>query len=165
MVKSFEILSQSPSQTKKIGQILAKEILKAKTKRAFVLGLIGDLGGGKTTFLKGFAKGLKIKEKILSPSFVIIKKYELRSAKKRRKRSSNLQTSYFRLFHIDCYRISKPKEILNLGFKEIILDPKNIVAIEWADRIKKILPRGTLILKFDFLNQKKRKITLWEKNV
>ena len=174
MVKSFEILSQSPSQTKKIGLILAKEILSMRIaqpspsargmrmrpckflnqrKQAFVLGLIGDLGGGKTTFLKGFAKGLGIKEKILSPTFVIFKKFKVKSL--------NFKVFY----HIDCYRISKPKEILNLGFKEIILDPKNIVAIEWADRIKKILPRGTLILKFDFLNQKKRKITLWEKNV
>jgi tRNA threonylcarbamoyladenosine biosynthesis protein TsaE len=153
MVKSFEILSQSPSQTKKIGQILAEEILKAKTKRAFVLGLIGDLGGGKTTFLKGFAKGLGIKERILSPTFIIFKKFKVKSL--------NFKVFY----HIDCYRISKPKEILDLGFKEIVLDPKNIVAIEWADRIKKILPRGTLILKFDFLNQKERKITLWEKNV
>ena len=63
------------------------------------------------------------------------------------------------LYHIDCYRIQKPKEILDLGFKEIISNPQNIVAIEWADRIKKILPKNTFILKFDFISQGKRKIT------
>jgi tRNA threonylcarbamoyladenosine biosynthesis protein TsaE len=152
MVKSFEIFSQSPSQTKKVGQILASQILRGKLKRAFVLGLIGDLGGGKTTFLQGFAKGLKIKEKILSPTFILIRKFQIPNSK------------FQNFYHIDCYRISKPKEILDLGFKEIISNPKNIVAIEWAEKIKKFLPKGTLILKFDFLDQKKRKISLWRKS-
>jgi tRNA threonylcarbamoyladenosine biosynthesis protein TsaE len=148
MVKSFKILSRSPSQTKKIGQFLAKETLKTKTKRALILGLVGDLGGGKTTFLQGFAKDLGIKEKILSPSFVILKKFKVKSL------------GFKVFYHIDCYRIKKPKEILDLGFKEIVLDPKNIVAIEWADRIKKILPPKILILKFNFINQNQREIEI-----
>jgi len=148
MVKFFKILSRSPSQTKKIAKILAREFLKTQTKKALVLGLVGDLGGGKTTFLQGFAKGLGIKEKILSPSFVIFRKFKVKSLK-------------FKVFyHIDCYRIKKPKEILDLGFKEIVSDPKNIVAIEWADRIKKILPKKILILKFDFINQNQREISM-----
>jgi len=152
MVKFFKILSQNPSQTKKIAKILAGEFLKTQTKKALVLGLIGDLGGGKTTFLQGFAKGLGIKEKILSPSFVIIKKYPIFT------KTYNLKPKTF--VHIDCYRIGKPKEILDLGFKEIISDPKNIVAIEWADRIKKILPQKILILKFDFVDQTQREIEI-----
>ena len=63
-------------------------------------------------------------------------------------------------YHIDCYRISKPKEILDLGFKEIISNPQNIVAIEWADRIKKILPKKISILKFDFINRNQREISM-----
>jgi len=167
MVKFFKILSQNPSQTKKIAKILAKEILSMRKaqpsptargmqmrpceflnqrKRAFVLGLVGDLGGGKTTFLQGFAKGLGIKEKILSPSFVIFRKFKVKSLR-------------FKVFyHIDCYRIKKPKEILDLGFKEIVSDPKNIVAIEWADRIKKFLPNDVLTLKFEFIDKTKRRI-------
>ena len=147
MVKFF---SQNPSQTKKIGQILAKEILKIKTNRAFVLSLIGDLGGGKTTFLQGFAKGLGVKEKILSPSFVILKRFKIKDLR------------FKNFYHIDCYRVEKPKEILDLGFKEIVSNPKNLVAIEWAERIKKILPKGTMILKFDFINQKQREISIEE---
>jgi len=144
----IKLLSRNPAQTKKIGQILAKEILKTKLKRAFVLGLVGDLGGGKTTFLQGFAKGLGIKEKILSPTFVILKKFKVKSL------------GFKVFYHIDCYRIEKPKEILDLGFKEIVSDPKNIVAIEWADRIKKILPKKILILKFDFINRNQREIEI-----
>ena len=65
-------------------------------------------------------------------------------------------------FHIDCYRIQKPKELLDLGFKEIISNPKNIVVIEWADRVKKIMPKDSAWIKFDFVNEKTRKIIFSE---
>ena len=149
MVKFLEFLTKGPSQTKKIGAILAKDILKTEfQKTAFVMGLEGELGSGKTTFLQGFAKGLKIKEKILSPTFTIIKKFPI----------FNSQFSNF--FHIDCYRLKKEKELLALGFKEIISDPRNIVAIEWADKAKKTLPKKVILLKFKFLNKNIRKITI-----
>jgi len=157
-------LTANPFQTRKLGEILAKEMLKTKPgKTAFIIGLEGDLGGGKTTFLQGFARGCGIKEKILSPTFIIMKEYELRrgggggsSMKKQRRRSSLFQKFY----HIDCYRVEKPKELLDLGFKEIISNPQNIVAIEWADRLREILPENTLILKFEFINKSVRKIML-----
>jgi len=157
--KRFEILTRSPAQTKKLGKILAGEFLKISRKKALVLGLIGDLGGGKTTFLQGFAKGLEIKEKILSPSFVIMKKFKI----PKKKTVHRLLFTVHWLYHIDCYRIEKPKEILNLGFKEIISDPRNIVTVEWADRITKILPKDTKILKFKFVDRKTRKITICNK--
>jgi len=150
MTKKY--LTATPVQTKKLGESLAKEILKTKPKKiAFVIGLEGDLGGGKTTFLQGFAKGLGIKEKILSPTFVILKKFEI----------GKVKSQYF--YHVDCYRIKKPKEILDLGFKEIISNPQNIVVVEWADKIKKILPKNSLILKFKFVNKNSRKIWLMKR--
>jgi len=146
-------LTTTPRQTKKLGEILAKEVLKTKLKkRALIIGLEGDLGGGKTTFLQGFAKGLGIKEKILSPTFIILRKFLIS------------KSQLLNFFHIDCYRISKPKEILDLGFEGIISNSKNIVTIEWAERIQKILPRETIIIKFEFIDQKTRKITIGLKN-
>lgn len=136
-----ENITSGSIQTKKLGEKFAKEILEKKPKKtAFVVGLEGELGGGKTTFLQGFAKGLGIKEKILSPTFVIMKKFN-------------------NFYHIDCYRIEKPKELLDLGFKKITSNPKNIIVIEWADRIRKIMPKDTLWIKFDFINEKRRRIT------
>ena len=160
-------LTNSPTQTKQIGEILAKEILKTRIeKRALVLGLEGDLGGGKTTFLQGFAKGLGIKEKILSPTFIIFRKYKIQNTKypapeQARYGAGKIQNFY----HIDCYRIRKSKEIFDLGFKEIISNPRNIVAIEWVDRIKKILPKNVLSLKFGFVGKTSRKITIQSKNI
>jgi tRNA threonylcarbamoyladenosine biosynthesis protein TsaE len=144
-------LTKSPSQTKNLGRILAREILKTKNlKQAFVLGLEGDLGGGKTCFLQGFAKGLGIKTKITSPTFVIMRRYKIQNTRYK------IQDFY----HIDCYRIKKPKEILTLGFKEIISNPRNIVAVEWADRIKKILPQNSLLFRFKFVNKTSREIVI-----
>ena len=137
-----ENITSSSTETKKLAEKIVKEILKKRVKkRAFVIGLEGELGSGKTTFIQGFAKGLGIKEKILSPTFVIMKKFN-------------------NFYHIDCYRVQRSKELLDLGFKEIISSPQSIVAVEWADKIKGIMPRNTLWINFKFIDEKKRKITL-----
>jgi tRNA threonylcarbamoyladenosine biosynthesis protein TsaE len=147
-----EILTVNPNQTKKIAETLAKEILSSPLKnKAFVLALEGDLGGGKTTFLQGFARGLGIKDKILSPTFVLMKRFVIKTKNK---------PGFREFYHFDCYRIDNPKDILSLDFKKIISNPFNIVAVEWADRIKKILPKDALILKFEFINKTTRKIWL-----
>ena len=138
----LEIFTSNPSETRRTGVLLAEEILKTRpAKTASVIGLVGDLGGGKTTFLQGFARGLRVRGKILSPTFIIMR------------RLGNF-------YHIDCYRIQKPQELLSLGFKKIIADPRNIVAIEWADRIRSIMPLNTIWLNFEFLTKKKRKIVV-----
>src|SRR3989344_1068593 len=134
-------------QTQKIGENLAKQILKQNLGNiATVLGLQGELGAGKTTFLQGFAKGLGIEEKVNSPTFVIIKKFKI----------PNSSFKFF--YHIDCYRLSTPKEILDLGFNEIMLNPENIVAIEWPEKIKKIMPKNATLIKFKHSEENKREI-------
>jgi len=135
------MLSKSLKQTNKIALGLAKKALKSK--RPFILGLKGNLGSGKTTFIQGFAKGLGIKDRILSPTFVILKRFKIKDKN---------------FYHIDCYRIKSPKEILDLGFKEIISNSQNIVAIEWADKIKKIMPKDTIWLKFKLIDEFSREI-------
>ncbi len=141
-------------ETISLGKEIAEKLIKKKKrKKALILALIGDLGGGKTTFLKGFAKGIGIKEKILSPTFILIRKFEIQN--------QVLNFKYF--YHIDCYRIEKPKEILALNFKNIIDYPKNIVAIEWADKIREILPKKIFFLKFEVLGKTKRKIAFYSK--
>lgn len=139
-------IARNLKETQKIAQNLAKEILKNKT--GIVIGLEGELGSGKTAFLQGFAKGLAVKEKILSPTFVIYKKFKIQNPK--------IQNFY----HFDCYRIQKPEEIFDLGFKEIISNPQNIVAIEWAVRIKKIMPKTAIWIKFKLLGETSRRIDI-----
>ena len=153
----MEFITKSPQQTRKLVRQFAEKIIKRKPGvKALVIGLLGDLGGGKTTFLQGFAKGLGVKEKIVSPTFVIIKRFQF----------NNLTTKQFNnFFHVDCYRVQKPKELLGLGLKKIISNPKNIIAIEWANRIKKILPPKILILNFSFIDKNKRKIFIINRRI
>jgi tRNA threonylcarbamoyladenosine biosynthesis protein TsaE len=147
-------LTKNQRETILLGRKIAQKIIREnKRKKALVLALIGDLGGGKTTFLKGFARGLGIKEKILSPTFILIRKFDIK----------HRTSSFKHFYHIDCYRIEKPKEILDLGLREIINNPKNIVAIEWADKIQKILPKKTFFLEFEVLGRNKRKISFYSK--
>lgn len=110
-------------------------------KSALIIGLEGDLGGGKTTFVQGLAKGLGVREKITSPTFVILKKYG----------------EHF--YHLDCYRITT-KDLVDLDFKEIVSNPQNIVVIEWAERIKKSLPSNAFWIKFKYLDKNKRKLLI-----
>jgi len=149
--------TENLKETQKLGKELAEEILLQKLKNppaggATVLALYGDLGGGKTTFLQGFAKGLKVKEKILSPTFVIMKNFKIPQTT-----NYSLQTINA-FYHFDCYKINRAEEIQELGFAEIIKNPKNIVAIEWPEKIKKYLPKECLKIKFKFIDQNKREI-------
>lgn len=136
-------LTKNQRETSKLAKILAEEIIKAKpkTKNALIFGLVGELGAGKTTFIQAFAKGLRIKRRLTSPSFVLMKNYK-------------------NFYHIDCYRIKSPKGILALDFKEIISNPKNIIMIEWAEKIKSILPRNTIWLRFKILSEKERLVIM-----
>ncbi len=152
-----ENITSSSVQTKKLGEKFAKEILANRSKKkSFVIGLEGELGGGKTTFIQGFAKGLGIKEKILSPTFVIYKKFQIPNYKLQINSKFKIQNSKF-LYHIDCYRIQKPKELLDMGFKEIISNSENIIAVEWADKIKKIMPKILFGLNLNLLMKKQEK--------
>ncbi len=136
----FSFFSASAVQTKRIAKSLAREVLKSGNREsALILALSGDLGAGKTTFVQGFLREMGVRRKITSPTFTIIKRFK-------------------EIYHIDCYRIHKPNELLKLGFKEIISNPKNIVLIEWADRIKKILPRNAIWIKFEHGNNEKERI-------
>jgi len=147
-----KIITKSAKQTQKLGKELAQQIFlekdKENKKSATVLGLEGNLGGGKTTFLQGFADGLGIKEKILSPTFAVAKRFKVKGK------------HFENFYHIDCYRINNIKDMKSLGFRDIILNPKNIVAIEWAEIVKKNLPKSTIIIKFVFVDKNKRGIII-----
>src|SRR3989344_1444740 len=131
---------QSLRELKKFARAFAKKAVRSRTKRrrALVIGLVGDLGAGKTTFTQAFLREFGIRGRITSPPFVLIKHYTLRV------NSRFVSHSFASIFHIDAYRIKRPKELNILGFKEILENPENIVVIEWADRVTKILPKNPL---------------------
>ena len=148
-MKSSEIISNSPQETKKIAADLAESLgHQPLPEHAFIVALEGNLGSGKTTFIQGMAEGFKIKENVLSPTFLILKQFPI-SGK-----------NYINFYHIDAYRLKNPRELLELGFADLIKNPENLIIIEWADKVEKILSKDTLWIRFENLGKNKRKIIL-----
>lgn len=147
-----KITAKSPKETKKIAADMARRIFTAKRDEAVVIALEGDLGSGKTTFVQGFAELLGVKENVLSPTFVLMKIYNVQSRRLLRSAAGGARNDeaqpFHHLVHIDCYRLDSPKDLLHLGFRELLKDKDAVILIEWADRIKKLLPRGSLRIRF-----------------
>lgn len=122
------MLSKNTEDTKKIADAFLKQI-KPTVFGATVVGLYGDLGAGKTTFTQAVGDILGVKRKIKSPTFVIIKSYKIKAK------------SYKLLFHIDAYRLKNEKELLHLGWEEIIANSEHLIFIEWPEQIIKVMPK------------------------
>ena len=156
------ITTNSAEETQEFGEQFASQILEKKPgKKALVLALQGDLGAGKTTFIQGFSKGLGIKEKILSPTFILMKKFKIQNPKFQINPKSKIQKSKFtHFYHIDCYRLKNGKDLEVLDFKEIISNPENIVAIEWPEKVKKLLPKKMVLIRFNHSIEDQRKLVI-----
>ncbi len=124
------ILSKNTKETYNLGKLIA-----SKCKKGCVIGLVGNLGSGKTVFAKGFIKQFGSKQKVLSPTFILIKRHKTNK--------QNIKTIY----HIDYYRANSQDKILKAQIKEYIQN-NTIVIIEWADKIKRFLPKNTIWIKF-----------------
>jgi len=119
-----------------------------KLKGGEVLALVGDLGSGKTTFMKGLAEGLKVNETITSPTFVLLKPYP-----------GKIKTKKIQLVHVDAYRVESLEDIQSVGIEDYLGCRDVILAVEWAEKIKDILPKKLIQLNFRMLDENTREIT------
>ena len=143
-----EVKTKNAIATKQQAKKLAEKIKKMSSDQAIVLALSGELGAGKTTFTQGFAEAFGIKENVLSPTFVLMKMYKKESGVRH-------------LVHIDAYRLESEKELLHLGFGEIVQDKDAVVLVEWAERVKKIIPKDAVWVRFAYgENKNERTITI-----
>jgi len=124
-----EIITKSFQETQKLG-----EEFSTKIKAGGVLCLEGDLGAGKTTFTQGLLKGLGCEGPFTSPTFVLMKKYKEN------------------IYHLDAYRIDETS-LDDLGWEELITDLKNIIIVEWSERIKNKIPKNANWIKFEWVDQ------------
>jgi len=123
-----------------LGEKLAK-----KLSRGDVIALFGDLGSGKTTFTKGVGKGLGVKasQRINSPTFVLIKEYGARIP----------------LYHLDLYRLDNLQDIEDIAVEEYIYGD-GVAVIEWAEKIKGILPKKHIAVRFKIKGEEQREIRI-----
>ena len=132
----------SLEDTKKLGQELAKEILKRKGEAAFVVFLDGDLGTGKTTLVKEIIFALGVKEKVKSPTFTIIEPYELNNEN---------------IYHVDLYRIIDSSELEIIGLREYLNESNAIIFIEWPEKSYGYLKKFDLRISLKHLSENERK--------
>ncbi|MDO8482988.1 MAG: tRNA (adenosine(37)-N6)-threonylcarbamoyltransferase complex ATPase subunit type 1 TsaE [bacterium] len=143
----MEFLSKSLEDTKRFAKDFLEKLSVKSDGKANVVGLYGNLGSGKTTFTQCLAEILGVTEHLTSPTFVILKRFEIPSSK------------FKNLIHIDVYRLKSGEELRKLGFEKLLADPTNLILIEWADLVADILPQDHLKLRFEFVDEQTRKIT------
>jgi len=136
------------SDTQKIAEDFIEKISMGFYPNALVVGLYGDLGSGKTTFTQAVAKIFGIKEDITSPTFVIEKIYDI------------YHKNFKKLVHIDAYRLDSAKELSALDWEKTMADPKNIIFIEWPERVLEVLPKNHAKINFKFLSENEREIEI-----
>lgn len=150
------MVSHNIADTTKLAHRLAKRLHGGD-----VVGLVGPLGAGKTTFVQGMAKALGIKTHITSPTFILLQSYHMpQSPLLRRGDRRSGWVPINTLTHVDCYRLRDPQELLDIGIREHLNAPHTLTVIEWADRVRTLLPRHAYWIKFAHDARASRIITL-----
>lgn len=137
-------VTNKTEETQALGEGFAQ-----KLRGGEIICLEGDLGSGKTTFTQGMLKGLSAEGPYTSPTFVIMKEYKIKTFPSSTPFTPNA-------YHIDAYRVGS-QAILDLGWNEITSN-KNIVIVEWPERIKEIIPENAIWIRFRWIDKEKREI-------
>ncbi len=134
----MEIITKSADETKKAGRDFSN-----KLKAGSVVALVGELGAGKTTFIQGVAEGLGITQRVNSPTFIIMRSYD-------------------DFYHVDLYRLDEhiKDEVTNLGLLDLVREGKSIILIEWAEKIRDLLPKDAIWIKIEDNGEDQRRITI-----
>jgi tRNA threonylcarbamoyladenosine biosynthesis protein TsaE len=127
-------------------QFISELKTKSWNQKAAVVGLSGQLGAGKTTFVQAAARGLGVEEVVNSPTFIILKRYSFKNQ------------PWDNLIHIDAYRLEGGEELLSLGWDEIVNDAKNLIMVEWVEKVSEIMPPFCVRVNFHVVGEGVRTI-------
>ena len=141
--------TKSIKETEELAEKFVQSVIQTKIlDSAFIVALYGDLGSGKTTFVKAVAKAFGLKNTVTSPTFVIEKIYKINNS------------VFDHLIHIDAYRLKNEDELKHLGWEEISKNPKNIIFIEWPENVKDLIPSDVKKIEFKFIDENVREIVV-----
>ncbi len=133
------VVATGPEETQRVGEELAGWL-----RDGDVVALVGELGAGKTTLAQGLARGLFVKEEVLSPSFVLARTHSGRLT----------------LHHLDAYRINDPGELAEVGLTELLPPETGVTVVEWADRIPEFIPADALWVTLTMPRPERRRIEI-----
>ena len=147
-MRVVKFTSNSVQQTHAVARVLWRTLKHiVPFDHACVIALRGDLGAGKTAFMQGFAKAMGLGQFMTSPTFLLMRSFDVPGA-----------TSVRTLVHIDSWRI-QADDLGHLGMADALRDPHNIICIEWAERVKSLLPYDTIWVDFKHVSHTTRLIT------
>lgn len=143
----MEVICSDIEETNKEAADFARRILPS-TEHATLVTFSGDLGAGKTSFIKAMAASFGIQDRVTSPTFVLEKIYEI---------SNN--SNFSKLVHIDAYRLDSSSELSQIGFDEIMNDIKNLILLEWPEKVSDGIKKVYKHITINELSDESRKIT------
>lgn len=141
MSRGIQVTSRSPEQTREIGECVGQVLAGGH-----LIALCGDLGAGKTNFTQGLARGLGVAadEPVVSPTFVLVREYLGR----------------LRLLHLDAYRLTSFREMLDIGLEEMISSSAAVIVIEWADRFPELIALSNIRVDLRHISESDRGIAI-----
>ena len=141
----MEYVSNGIEDTQRLATQLAEKSVKGGVG-PLVFALMGELGTGKTIFVKAFAKALGVDGLVNSPTFVLMHSHEIHAGR------------YKILYHVDAYRIETAKDFGPTGIGDVLDGDENIVLIEWADRIENLVPENAIWIYIKHTGENTREI-------
>lgn len=137
------------TQIPQISKKIIDKLLKMDNTKARVLALRGELGAGKTTITQELARQFGIKETVVSPTFVIMKFYDINP-------KSKYHPHFKKLIHIDAYRLDSHIELLKIGWQELISDKNNLIIIEWPEKVLECISDSDLKIELSHIDDETR---------
>ncbi|MFP4539322.1 MAG: tRNA (adenosine(37)-N6)-threonylcarbamoyltransferase complex ATPase subunit type 1 TsaE [Candidatus Paceibacterota bacterium] len=145
----MEVIVKNEEETKRQARSVLKEMIRKKDKAASVVALSGELGSGKTVFAKGLAEALGISERVISPTFVIERRYETSSP------------GFPCFIHIDAYRLNSSDDMNTIDWPQKLKDPDNLICLEWPENVCSVIPPDSLKINFEVVSEKKRLLKIF----
>lgn len=136
--KTLSIKSTSSNETEKVGLNLGQRLRGGES-----IELLSDIGGGKTTFVRGLATGAGSSDAVSSPTFTIAKQYV---------------TPHFTIYHFDFYRLSNPG-IINYELSDVVQDQHNVIVVEWGQSVQNVLPSARIKVFIEAVDDSTRQLT------
>lgn len=144
-----QYVCENTDETQAVAQAILERVGDGVSDQATIITLKGELGAGKTTFTQALARELGITESVTSPTYVIEQRFRIPG-----------HDTFKTFVHVDAYRLESGRELADLGWREVLANPANLVCLEWPERVPEVLPRNRITVTFEVTGESSRKLII-----